>query len=818
MNLYLLHYNNYYNRIVKKEDNLSGYLPYMIGTPLQNINFIPGDYINTTQVVNWNYEHPDYLIAVNEDGEIDSRWFVMSIDRLRNQQLNLTLHRDLVVDFYDNIVEGDIMIEKALPKSIRDPAIYNNEYMSFNQIKVKEQALFDETKCPWIVGYVPRDAFASDTTVSVTSQLSGAADVSVESLADWEYYKYKDKTISGEVVNPTIKIQIWYWLRLWNKDSQSYGTQKIFDECYVTLDQNGNYTGIQAENHFESGSFRPDIKDGGGYYWEQNKPSDYTGTVKSDFTDAYARTIVQNMPRLANDFKELSGYLPDATPAADFNAILALNGGIIHETSTNLYYRINVVSIQGEDAANEISFVSGLGQKMDQTLVKSFGGNTLLGPYNNGTVKSPFSFTSPTQYKMLRLEPIEVTLSTTIPNKSRRYHTSESPYDIFCMPYTDNLQLYKNGQPFIKTNKNAALSIAQTVAASVGEANIYDVQLLPYCPVRYLIKAGGILDLEGVSYNEIKAGDSTVNVMFWATTDNIQIQIPLSIPEEQSIIEKKVKNETDFIRICSPNFSSGFEMSPQMNEGVDYVTVICHYKPFNPYIKVQPNFKGLYGNAYNDARGLICSGDFSLAQATSAWANYELQNKNYQQIFNREIQNLKVNNAVQKEQEIWNVVSGTIGAGVSGATAGTMATGGNPLGAFVGLGTAGLSLAGGIRDVQLGDTLREETLDYRKDLFGYQLRNIKALPQGLSKTSAISPDNKLVPFVEYYSCTEAEKDALRNKIKYNGCTIMMIGKMSQYIRKEPTYIKGKLIRLSETVEDFDIINAIANELFKGVFI
>lgn len=52
MNLYLLHYNNYYNRIVKKEETLSDYLPYQIGETIENINFIPNDFINTEQIVN----------------------------------------------------------------------------------------------------------------------------------------------------------------------------------------------------------------------------------------------------------------------------------------------------------------------------------------------------------------------------------------------------------------------------------------------------------------------------------------------------------------------------------------------------------------------------------------------------------------------------------------------------------------------------------------------------------------------------------------------------------------------------------------------
>lgn len=62
--LYLLHYNNYYNRQVKRESTSSAYYQYLVkangsytdsngntNTPT-GINFIPNDGVNTEQVVN----------------------------------------------------------------------------------------------------------------------------------------------------------------------------------------------------------------------------------------------------------------------------------------------------------------------------------------------------------------------------------------------------------------------------------------------------------------------------------------------------------------------------------------------------------------------------------------------------------------------------------------------------------------------------------------------------------------------------------------------------------------------------------------------
>lgn len=103
-------------------------------------------------------------------------------------------------------------------------------------------------------------------------------------------------------------------------------------------------------------------------------------------------------------------------------------------------------------------------------------------------------------------------------------------------------------------------------------------------------------------------------------------------------------------------------------------------------------------------------------------------------------------------------------------------------------------------------------------MFNYNLGNIQALPNSMTKTSPLTANFKFYPFIEKYDCTNTEKQALINKLYYNGMTIMRIGTMSEFIQDTPTYIKGKLIRLENTDEDYHVINSIAGELNKGVFI
>jgi hypothetical protein len=128
------------------------------------------------------------------------------------------------------------------------------------------------------------------------------------------------------------------------------------------------------------------------------------------------------------------------------------------------------------------------------------------------------------------------------------------------------------------------------------------------------------------------------------------------------------------------------------------------------------------------------------------------------------------------------------------------------------------STIGGAADVAMNERMRQEALDYTKDQFGAQLGNIRALPYSLTKVSAYNANNKIFPFLEYYTCSDVEKQAFRNKLKYNGMTVGRIGRIVDFQQTNPTYIKGKLIRCETIADDTHVLNAIAEELNKGVFI
>ena len=280
----------------------------------------------------------------------------------------------------------------------------------------------------------------------------------------------------------------------------------------------------------------------------------------------------------------------------------------------------------------------------------------------------------------------------------------------------------------------------------------------------------------------------------------------------------KVKSQTELVRLVSPNYSNFFDINVQYNKGINYFNIDCFYKPYQPYIHVNPDFNGLYGKDFDDVRGLICGGDFSIALTNDAWSTYQLNNKNYQAMFDRNMQSLELNNRVQKINDVASAIAGSFQGATSGAMFGAVSGGGTVgaiAGAVVGLGASAI---GGAADVQNNEILRNEAMSNQRDQFGYQLKNIQALPQGLMKTSSLNNNNKLYPFLEHYTSTAEEKHALENKITYNGMTIMRVGTPSEFIQEESgTYIKGRLIRTT-IKDDSHLISQVNAELNQGVYL
>ena len=492
----------------------------------------------------------------------------------------------------------------------------------------------------------------------------------------------------------------------------------------------------------------------------------------------------------------------------------SLNGQVIKDTGTNIAYRIQIVQ---EDTGMETALYN---QNVREELTAEID-DYLSGTPNQTSFE--YKYTIP-KYRVV-LQQIATSIYMSIPKAANRLHLTDAPYDMFCIPYGE-LTIYRPGgvDPIV-TSKEVAVDIAQAIQAQAGSGNLYDLQLLPYCPARYCINDSGLFNLptasnrfslitDGVEYED-------VSVAIWCSESTLEFKVYesnlfLSDMRPKSL---KIDNETKVYRLCDPSYNNYFDFSLSKNGGfVNWWNIDCTYKPYSPYIHIAPDFHFMYGQDFNDCRGLICGGDFSLPQITSAWADYQLQNKNYNEIFKRQIQNIDINRKYQRGAEIASAIAGTLQGGVSGANTGMMASG-SPIGGVVGgvIGTA-LSAGTGIADVIISEKLYEENKSFFQDKFNFELGNIQAIPYGLTKVSAFTANNKIFPFIEIYEASAAEIEALSNQIDYQGMTIMVIGHIEDYMIPG-SYIKGRLIRLPSSLahEDEHMISAINIELDKGVY-
>lgn len=787
-------YNNYRNRTYRKSSSLAAYTDASdtsyVSTD-KDTNFCIEDGIVMSHVFNIkNYTggEPNYLLLLDKDtNEIESRWFVIDWNKIRGGQYAASLRRDLLADNYEAITKAPCFIEKGYVGP-EDSAIFNKEDMTFNQIKTAETILRDDSKTAWIVGYIAQDHPALNSkqfTYNPEVDLSIAGD-----FADWQYASWCD----GQEHN--------------NIDLNSPNRFEFaIENVFVLTKSYGVIFRYGKDYHYAVDASGQDMND---RWWCNTQNQGWALKGTDWWSDISLNTTIEKL--------ELDN--PSWCPTSVYNTLYSLIGKKIQFNDGVYELSLNYnIEQQGRAWCSlESNLYIYLYNNVNNQLSTKFGSNIA------GVINYPVSYIIYlNKFRIVanKIENVRGTYTYSLPQSVRKLE--DAPYKMFCLPYYTGKGRYTfslDGSTFIYTDKDIQMGWAMSIAKELGDS-LYDLQILPYCPIsnwRGRTNTPAIWSVDktiNVDYVELKgANDTTYGYCSFCDVSSKEQFLTYPI----NVVDYKIENECDMYRLCSPNYASVFEFNAAKNDGVEGYNVRYTYKPYQPFINVAPKFNRLYGKDFKDNRGLILAGDFSLPIVRDAWINYQLQNKNYQLAFDRQIENMEVGFRQQRIQSIAGAITGTLQGGVSGAAAVGMMTG-SPVGAVVGgvIGT-GAALAGGIMDVNMQREMQRESVDFTKDNFGFQLGNIKALPNTLNKVSSIVANSKLFPFLEYYTCTNEEKQALDDKLKYNGMTIGRIGKIEDFLHPEAqTYVKGQLIRL-EGNYDAHTANEIANEFMKGWYI
>ena len=768
MDLYFLKYNNYYNHTYKKENLLVDYLPYRVAEVEDCELWNPGDGIRTSQVLDYDpvKEFPDYMV-VAEGTEIYSRWFVIDGDRLRNGQYRVSLLRDVIADNIEAILTSPMFVERALLQE-NDNLIFNSENITVNQIKTSETLIKDNTGVPWIVGYLNR----SVASKAITGSLDITANKIVNNLSDWEYYQYIDNYYNGYTADDANWFAL-YWCQ--DKNGPAALNLRNVYSWDIHPDQL-TYNGLIYTTAFDKPV---------GYTRSGGAAGPSTAEVKSAFQ---SNTWIQQIRDRFNIHS-----------ADDTKAFALLDGKYILQVGST-FYRVHLKSDSAvyEETINNT-------EATELPIIDNICKNTLDGiiipnmpTYNLYTIHS-----SGIKYKV-ELEELSTDkgFSTTIP--ADRPHLNDAPYDMFCMPYG----IYNN-----LGSKEFYMKVATAISTTfnVGSTSeLYDLQLLPFAP-----------KLSDTTTDIKNAAEKVIGKIYWATESSFSKTILLDQPI--GVENKKIDNICNKYRLVSPNYSGQFEFTAAANNGISGFKVDCTYMPINPYIRVAPLFGGLYGKEFNDARGLICGGDFSLPVVNSAWVSYQQNNKNYQAIFDRQIQNLEFTNDINRKMDRINAITGTVSGATSGAMAGSMA---GPWGAAIGGAVGGIaSGAAGVADITINESIRQENMSYTKDRFTLSLGNIQAQPYSLSKTTAFTANNKIFPILEYYTCSEREKLAVASQIAQYSMNVGIIGTLQEFLSNSWSYrdiqarkyIRGVFTQIKGINDDFHLLNTINQELSRGIY-
>ena len=785
-NLYLFKWNNYRNKLVKGRPQTSQGIQYNANGNSQ-LKFNPNDGISAECILNINYNsfNYDYILEC-EDNTVIRSWFIKEVIRLQVNQVKCILVRDIITDLLSTVLNNELMIHRGICQA-SNSAIYNKEGFELNKIKTSETLLKDASNTAWIVGYVPLNVNipAGQNSFGTLDEIPNATAISSES----EIPIYES---SGELsVFNNMSLYTYYE----KHDQTSIGiTNRVTYEVLFC----GTGTAVKEKPAYmasagQCGSTASDLN---------NISSMLVSRANNNYWKNY----------LWNYFTQVSSTL------YSINTINQYADKIYYNTTNHKYYKVKLTydrTVQENDYRLS-------GQTINETI------------YNHCTsiTSDIYGMTTPAFRSNLNYG--DVTLTLDIYKYELEEITQTSTYHIDTSQ-VNNENIKVDGQPYKMfvmpldpTKVNLAFKINPTDAITYhindqemqnaflswftkDNSRILDLQILPYFPIPNIIETYNnkpVINADTTPRIDIlDENENIVSSAFWIQNDSFSV----IIENEKTIQNYKLENECDSYRLCSPHYESIFEFNAVQMKGWTSILAECTYKPYQPYIHVVPNFNpnSLYGNKYGDSRGLVSTCNYALSIASDEWATYARQNSTYQLIFDREIQNLEVKQSAQRLREGLTAGSGllaTLGAAVTGR-------------AGVAVGAAAGTLGSAINSYINHTITRPEELNFKRDIFKYNIANIKAQPQTLTKVSGIDINNRLFPVLEFYTCTEDEKSYFERYLYFNSYSIERIGKIKDYINtsQDYTYIEAEIIRFDANNIDSHELDYLNNVLSSGVY-
>ena len=539
------------------------------------------------------------------------------------------------------------------------------------------------------------------------------------------------------------------------------------------------------------------------YIWDQNGDFQYTSYVPNYFYIATAAADVATntnsaktnmMTAVSNytDTVKASLYGTSIISNSNINNLAPYIGKTILDSSTNKVYRISLnnspsyTDTYDADRTSAATLVSALMNinwpSLDTTDTNNYT--------SNGTI---YSFSANVTEYVYTIEELGTASSVEFTLKADVRKLPKSAVRCVNIVPTGSITKEEMAQALMMAQTNAGID-----PDNPNAGRILDIQYLPF-------------SVATSTNNNIKINNTAMTAQF-LELDDFQYAINLADLTD-------MHKETDTIKIVSPSRASQFLFRPYDNDGNMEFGVKITIKPYTSTIYVRPSTKGLLMYDWDDKDALIIEEDFSLTTVTSQWTEYIYNNKTFLNSFERQIQGREFERGWERRVEEAQMRADDWTARNITAQKSATYSGNLPIISGI-VGAVGMLAAGPDRDYmyaaqldrQYNEAMYQESVSLSRDLFNYQLENIKSQPMVPSKITTI--DCKFLDgiYLEFYSTNETELQAIANYYAFNGNRIDDYGSFATYWGP---YVRGRIIKTNNyTQPEFEELN---RRLTAGIF-
>lgn len=759
---------------------------------LEGLSYAEKEYVNIDSADTIN-GHIIYQLNVGEeiptyvfDEENNKRWYVSGITQLRTGKFQISLIRDV-------ISEGNLewKNEQAYISAGTASDINYNKYktwgLPFTNTKISETPLVINGNPSYFVFYTNTQTISdtgaiteSDLKLSSTLVPSGTQfDEQLESITDYEYYAYINNSDT-----PTNNLLYLDWGNtaqfILSGNEEDVIPSKI-SWAYFAVNEDGdlkkisNYNAIQNLPSYAS-------------LMLMLKSGDSLETIVNEFSQDLGQLAIN----LQNDLTKREAESFGAKQIIDKTKYYSLNadvGKVFLDKSTNKLYKLNRKEI-------------------------SSGSNYWVLPNSDVLSQNFISGARTITNSNIQVLPSDNDRGFTIVNLNA---------DRTLIYYFTEIESVTNFEfnfisSVLKLPKSAVRCVNITSAGSgIEDAELGQALMQMSANVANINKdTGQIIDIQYLPFSiatqtneNISVNGTSLVAQFLNLDDYI-----FSVSQEPL---SNMNKETDTIKLVSPSRATQFMWSPYNNDGNMNFNIKATIRPFSTVIYIRPQTTGLLMYNYDDKNCLIIEEDFSLTQLSSEWSSYVRQNRNYNNTFNREIQGREVERTwerrveqAQAKADEWTARN--ISAQKAQAYTGNLPIISNIAGA---IGTAWKDSAymeAAQLDREYNEAMYQESLSLAKDMFNYQLDNIKSQPTMPSKITTIDCKFLGYVYIEYYSTNPTEKQAIESYYYYNGNRIDDYGTFNDYWG---SFVRGKIIISAHYTQPE--LNELNRRLQAGIF-